>query len=127
MSECKGGCLCGKIQYVIEGTPDPAMQFTCHCRDCQQVTGAGHARSMGVPEDMVKWSGQPKVYNIQHEASTVATAFCEACGSPIYKATTNLPGAIFFHVGSLDPTSSQVWSSKQTAFPESRPAWDVLD
>ena len=127
MSDCVGGCLCGSIRYSIDGAPDPAMQFTCHCRDCQQVTGAGHARSMGVAEDAVTWTGKPKVYDIQHEASTVATAFCEHCGSPIYKATTNLSGFIFFHVGSLDPESGQQWSSKQTAFPESRPEWDVLE
>lgn len=60
----KGGCLCGEIRYEVSGEADPQMQFTCHCRDCQQVTGTGHARSMGVMSDAITWTGEPKVYFI---------------------------------------------------------------
>ena len=127
MSECKGGCLCGSIQYEISVTPDPQMQFTCHCRDCQQVTGAGHARSMGVPEGSISWTGQVKVYHIQHDESVVDSAFCGDCGSPIYKASSKLPGFIFFHAGSLDPEFNAGWESKQQVFLESRQGWDTLD
>src|SRR5437764_12460030 len=33
-----GGCSCGAIRY--ESTAEPIMMFKCHCRDCQQATGA---------------------------------------------------------------------------------------
>ncbi len=123
----QGGCLCGEIRYEIAGEVDPQLQFTCHCRDCQQVTGAGHARSMGVADEAISWTGEPRVYQIQHDASVVDTAFCGTCGSPLYKATSNLPGFVFFHAGSLDLVCSAEWQSKQVAFPESRQAWDVLE
>ena len=123
----KGGCLCGGIRYDVSGEVDPRMQFTCHCRDCQQVTGTGHARSMGVMNGAITWTGEPKVYQIQHDASVVDTAFCSDCGSPLYKATSNLPDFTFFHVGSLDPECSTDWQSRQVAFAESRPVWDVFE
>ncbi len=127
MSGLEGGCLCGSIRYRIEGEPDPRLQITCHCRDCQQVTGAGHARSMGVPADSVIWTGQPKVYEIQHENSTVDTAFCDTCGSPLYKRTSNLAPLVFFHVGSLDYECGADWRSKRTVYDERRQPWDVLE
>ena len=127
MKHPKGGCLCGAVRYEVAGEVNPDMQFTCHCRDCQQVTGAGHARSMGVAADSVTWFGEPEKYEIQHEESVVDTTFCSKCGSPIYKATSNMPDFIFFHAGSLDLEFGADWSSKATAFPESRQAWDTLE
>ena len=126
MERLEGGCLCGSIRYRIDGTPDPRLQLTCHCRDCQQVTGTGHARSMGVPRELVAWTGKPKVYEIHHEKSIVETAFCDTCGSPLYKRTSNLPDLVFFHVGSLDFECAASWRSKRTVFVERRQPWDTL-
>ncbi len=126
MADYAGGCLCGAIRYEIDGAPDGRMQITCHCRDCQQVTGAGHARSMGVPTDAVKWTGEPRIYQIQHEKSQVDCGFCAECGSPLYKRTTGLPKMTFFHVGSLDPQSARGWRPKITAYAQRRQPWDEL-
>lgn len=128
MSVLKGGCLCGEVQYQINAEPDPNLQFTCHCRDCQQVTGTGHARSMGVAEEHVEWTGKAKTFELTSAAGNkVDTGFCENCGAPLFKKAIMMPGMVFFHVGSLDLASSQRWQSKQTAFPESRQCWDTLD
>ena len=126
MANLAGGCLCGAVRYEIEGAPDERMQLTCHCRDCQQVTGTGHARSMGVRTDAVTWSGEPRVFQIQHENSVVDTAFCGTCGSPMYKRTSNLPGMTFFHVGSLDLEFGHTWRPKMTVYTERRQPWDEL-
>ncbi len=126
MADYSGGCLCGAIHYEIEGQPDERMQITCHCRDCQQITGAGHARSMGVRNDLVRWSGEPSVFQIQHEKSVVDTAFCGACGSPLYKRSSNMPDLIFFHVGSLDPESGCNWRPAMTVYTDRRQPWDEL-
>lgn len=126
MADFAGGCLCGAIRYEVDGAADERMQITCHCRDCQQVTGTGHARSMGVPGDSVTWLGEPRVFQIQHEKSVVDSAFCGTCGSPLYKKTSNLPEMIFFHVGSLDPESGQNWRPKLTVYTERRQPWDEL-
>lgn len=127
MAKYKGGCLCGKIKYAFDGEPDEQMQITCHCDECRKITGAGHARSMGVARELIHWNGEPKVYQIQHEKSVVDTAFCSDCGSPLYKITSGLPQLVFLHVGSLDPECSQDWRTKHLAFADRRQAWDLLD
>src|SRR5438270_275639 len=33
-----GGCHCGAIRYEI--TEAPALVYTCHCTDCQRLTGS---------------------------------------------------------------------------------------
>jgi hypothetical protein len=33
-----GGCLCDKIRYEI--TEAPQSVYTCHCVDCQRLTGS---------------------------------------------------------------------------------------
>lgn len=123
----RGGCLCGAIRYEVDGEPDERMQITCHCRDCQQVTGAGHARSMGVAADDVSWKGSPRIYEIQHEKSIVESAFCGECGSPLYKRTSGMPHLMFFHVGSLDPESSEDWRPSLHVYTERRAPWDRLE
>ena len=36
-----GRCKCGQIAYSGELVDAP--MFRCYCRDCQQLTGAGHS------------------------------------------------------------------------------------
>lgn len=124
----RGGCLCGSVSYRVEGELDPGLQFTCHCRDCQQVTGTGHARSMGVQRSMVTWAGKPRIYELTSaEGNRVETAFCDRCGAPMYKATAKAPDLVFIHAGSLEPGSSEDWSSRQSIHTENRPPWDRLE
>ena len=37
----EGGCLCGAVRY--EANAEPAFAVHCYCRQCQRITGAGHA------------------------------------------------------------------------------------
>ena len=39
-----GGCQCGKIRYQV--TEAPQSVYTCHCTDCQRLTGS--AFSLGL-------------------------------------------------------------------------------
>ena len=49
----KGGCLCGQVQYQVEG---PFEQFhICHCSQCRRSTGTAHASNIFTSEDKIKW------------------------------------------------------------------------
>lgn len=130
VEKLKGSCLCGAIAYCIHGKPDPQQMLTCHCRDCQQITGTGHARSMGVAADTVEWLGAGVVekYTLSSKiGNTVESAFCGNCGSPIYKRAVDLAsGVLFMHVGVLDPQSINEFSPSVEIWMTSKPAWDNL-
>jgi len=38
MTHLSGGCQCGEIRYAVTG--EPRLVYTCHCSDCQRVTGS---------------------------------------------------------------------------------------
>ena len=39
--DISGGCKCGAVRY--RGERADVSTFRCYCRDCQQLTGAGHS------------------------------------------------------------------------------------
>jgi hypothetical protein len=43
MSKVTGGCLCGAVRYELNSAPK--LSVSCHCRDCQYVSGGASARS----------------------------------------------------------------------------------
>ena len=42
-----GGCACGSIRYACSS--EPLAMLNCHCRDCQQSSGAPFASGVVVP------------------------------------------------------------------------------
>ena len=44
MPEHKGGCLCGKVRFVL--SEDPEVAYGCHCRFCQKATGTAFRSGM---------------------------------------------------------------------------------
>ncbi len=74
-----GGCLCGAVQFEI-GKADVGTMY-CHCRMCQQFTGAPVLAGTTFPVDAVKYTvGSPKYY----QSSMIAKrGFCADCGSSL--------------------------------------------
>ena len=75
-----GGCLCGEIRYEIKGE-DLGTTY-CHCRICQQFTGAPtHAGTGFLLSDFRVTQGEPKSY----ASSLIAErTFCPTCGSSLW-------------------------------------------
>ena len=120
-----GSCLCGDIQYTIEG--EPAANGVCHCKNCQKQAGSAFSTLAAVPKAMFSMSGKPKLYEDSDTDSgnQVQRFFCSRCGSPIYSALGTQPDMVYLKTGTMDDTSSfrpafNVWcSTKQN--------WVVLD
>ena len=125
----KGSCHCGNVAFSIPGPLDPATLLTCHCRDCQQITGTGHARSFGADGKTVEWTGtgETKKYILNSAwGNAVETHFCGNCGTPIYKKTPIAEQVFFFHAGTLDDESINEYYSRVEIWLHSKPAWDNL-
>ena len=50
-----GGCQCRKVRYEI--TEEPQSVYTCHCLDCQRLTGSAFSLGIVVPEKGLHLTG----------------------------------------------------------------------
>ncbi|WP_428985276.1 GFA family protein [Shewanella corallii] len=97
-----GGCLCGAIRYCIDGEPFDADY--CHCRLCQQQTGAPVSAWMDFKVGQVQWlKGQVKEFA---SSDTVRRGFCAECGSTLTFRHTEYPDYLTLSIASLDNPES---------------------
>ncbi len=69
-----GGCACGAIRYEI--TSFPLLLYSCHCTDCQTISGSAFALNMPVATQGFRIvTGQPKAWRRLTSAS-----FGQPCG-----------------------------------------------
>lgn len=119
-----GRCLCGACDYEIDG--DPVVVAHCHCRDCQRLSGAGHATGAMFPQSGVRLRGEVGRYELRSElGNTVTRLFCPACGSPLFGMNSGMPGFMTVTLGTLDAPDDL--TPQVAIFARSRPAWDAMD
>jgi hypothetical protein len=97
-----GGCLCGNVRYSC--ADKPLMSGACHCRDCQQNTGAAFATLLIFKKDSVSVSGgSAKTYVHTGESGKfVRRSFCSDCGSPFMAEYDVTPDFRVIMAGTLD-------------------------
>ena len=119
-----GGCLCGSLRYGAKVKPQ--ISIICCCRQCQQITGTGHAAQFGLPRVEVSITREPKVHLLVADSgNTVSSAFCGNCGSPLFKATSGFPDMLFFHAATLDDPAS--FKPQSVVWTKSKQPWDQID
>ena len=75
----KGSCLCGRIQFKVDGFSEQAAN--CHCTMCRKFHGAAYGTLVSATN--LKWlSGEECLKEYVAENETIRT-FCECCGSSI--------------------------------------------
>lgn len=102
-----GGCACGAIRY--ESSAEPLLMLKCHCRDCQRVTGGGHASYILLPVNAVKLtSGELRHHSTESpHMGRHQRGFCADCGSPVTagERADGTSETTALHAGSLDDPS----------------------
>ena len=98
-----GGCQCGKIRYEI--TEAPQLVYTCHCTDCQHITGSAFSLGVALPETAFRCTaGEPRALQRMPESGRLNTRFvCPDCASWVYSLPRG--GVIRVRAGTLDDTS----------------------
>jgi hypothetical protein len=122
-----GGCQCRKLRYeVLEA---PLSTYTCHCTDCQRITGSAFSLAIIVPDGAFRLTaGEPRsVERIAASGRVSVRLLCPDCGCWI--SGIGRPGETGEMVrrvraGTLDDTS---WL-RPTAhfFTRSKQAWITL-
>jgi len=101
MTQLTGNCLCGNISFVADG--DIGIQANCHCKDCQQVTGATFATIVFMSEKDVRVTG--KLHDFHHKVdsgNTLSKHFCPNCGSQMFTKNPKREGIIGLRAGSIN-------------------------
>lgn len=96
----EGGCYCGEVRYVAEGTP--TLKAQCHCRECQYISGGSPNLFLLMPPDGFDYTkGTPRKFARRDLHEAVTREFCAECGTHL---TTRRPGlaAVILKVGTLD-------------------------
>jgi len=114
----KGSCLCGKVQFEIEGEFENF--FLCHCKYCQKDTGSANAANLFSTTAKLNWiSGEKMVTSFHLPKSRHCKSFCATCGSAMPSLQEQM-GLLVVPAGALDddisirPTAHIFESSKAT-------------
>ncbi|MCP4035409.1 MAG: GFA family protein [bacterium] len=95
----RGRCLCGDVEYEIEGSISPI--WLCHCSKCRRANGSAfHASAICRAQNFRFCRGVDGIREYEDTPGYV-TRFCGRCGSPVPQ---QLRGSeiVFLHAGALD-------------------------
>jgi hypothetical protein len=117
----QGKCLCGAIQFELEG--DVPNLYQCHCSLCRKVTGSSANAAFRIAADQFKWiSGSGQIREFITE-SGFKSHFCETCGSPVPNLTSN-DDAYWIPAGLLEETAALELVAH--LYLGSKASWDVI-
>lgn len=108
MTSYPGGCLCGNVRILANGTP--LRVGLCHCLDCRKHHGALFHASAIFRSDAVTVTGVTRDFGGRH--------FCPDCGSSVFGRTGD---EIEVNLGSLDAPDQfrptyELWVSRREAW-----------
>ena len=119
----RGSCLCGQVQFTIEGTISSIVH--CHCSLCQKSSGSAFATNGFVDLDAFQIvSGADVLSRYEYRPGKIRY-FCSACGSPIYSSNVADPHRIRIRLGVIDSPIQERPISHN--FVSSRACWEDLD
>ncbi|WP_202408368.1 GFA family protein [Novosphingobium silvae] len=96
-----GGCLCGKISYVL--TANPLVTAICHCTHCQKQSGSAFSVNLVVRREDLKISGALSTFEDQADSGAlIHRRFCGSCGSPIVTEPLDNLEITYLKAGTLD-------------------------
>ena len=97
-------CLCGEVAYVSSASP--VWSANCHCRSCQQASGAPFVSAFSVPADSFSMTGETVGFRRTAEAGHgVTTWHCAACGSRMCAQSDGAPHLINVFAATLSDPS----------------------
>ena len=119
-----GGCACGAVRYSIAGAPAAMVQ--CHCRQCQQDSGTGHASHVVFVGAKVDLTGALSHWSTLADSGVTKTrGFCPTCGSAVTGTFANNPDFLAVRAATLDDPSR--YAPQIVVYTDKRHAWDQVN
>src|SRR5450631_3953313 len=95
-----GSCLCGRVQFRIEGELEQIQ--LCHCRQCRKAQGTPFATNAPVPSRAFHLLSGTEVLTEFESSPGKFRVFCSRCGSPIFSKRLTSPEVVRVRVGTLN-------------------------
>lgn len=120
----QGSCLCGAVQFRIQGELAPIQ--ICHCSQCRKAQGGPFASNIPVQQSAFELLGGSDQLRAFESSPGKQRVFCGNCGSPIYSQTEKLPGVLRIRAGTLE---GELPSRPEAHYHVASKAnwWDIVD
>ena len=116
-----GGCKCGAVRYL--GELSDVSPFRCYCRDCQRLTGTGHAEMFPLVAETFQLVGPRAEYQMTGGSGKFTwSGFCTACGSPLTRRSERKAHCLYVHASSLD--KPEIYRPRRSIYTEAAQPWD---
>lgn len=124
-SPLSGGCACGRLRYEARG--EPIVQSHCQCRDCQRVSGTGHASYLVFGRrDALTVTGEPSRWRVAGDSGNAKIhGFCPTCGAPVLLEFAAMPEIVAVHAASLDEPGR--FAPRMVTYTSRGHGWDRMD
>lgn len=118
----QGSCLCGEIQYSVDG--EPSDFGYCHCTSCRKASGTAHAANAAVARSDFTLSDRQGYLREYESSPGKHRAFCSNCGSPLYAYLNKSPNEIRIRLGTLDTAFTK--NAKAHTFVADKASWEII-
>jgi hypothetical protein len=82
MSEHKGRCFCGAVEFTVSG--EPAAMGYCHCESCRHWSaGPVNAFSLWQPDALTVTKGEENIGTFSKSPMSVRK-WCKTCGGHVF-------------------------------------------
>ncbi len=95
-----GSCLCGGIQFDVDGALAPVQ--VCHCRQCRKAQGGPFATNIPVLSGNFHLRSGVLLLQEFESSPGKKRAFCKRCGSPIFSKRDSLPEVLRIRAGIIN-------------------------
>ena len=123
----KGSCLCGGIQYEIDGEMGDVVH--CHCPTCRKTHATAFSSVSSVPLDALHIKAGEGLLKYFESSPGKKRYFCSNCGSHIY-AKRKDQNHYVFRMGTLDDSpklkqAHHIWLSEKAPWYDIDEAYQI--
>ena len=118
----KGGCLCGKVAFTINGEIRNIVY--CHCSQCRKAQGSAFATNGIVQSKDFQFVSGKDELTAYSEDGDQTKYFCQHCGSPIMSKRESKPDDIRVRLGTIESDINE--RPQAHIFVTSKAGWDEI-
>lgn len=119
-----GRCLCGGVQYEIDGELTDVLN--CHCSMCRKLHASAFRTRAKVRSGDWKTTKGQRLIKFYESSPGEHKGFCSECGASLYTKFDAAPDIYGFPLGTLD-TDPQVKAERHVFVNSKAPWFEITD